>query len=465
MGNLNETVSAERLHIAFFGKRNAGKSSLVNAVTAQKLAVVSPVPGTTTDPVKKAMELLPLGPVVIIDTPGYDDEGDLGSLRVEKTNEVLNKTDIAVLVYDASVGMTEEDRALLDRLKERKLPVILTANKSDLPVAAHSVRHEDAAGVGAAIGRPHEAEASPICHSEQSEESVSPAALRAASLPEAATKDGGCGSFDSAALRSGRHDRDVILVSALTGEGVNELKERLAELARTAKAPKYILADLVAPGDMVILVIPIDESAPKGRLILPQQLTLRELLDLHCVPICCQVEELPGVLGRLKTPPRLVVTDSQAFGRVSPLVPSSIPLSSFSILFARYKGELRQLAEGARALSSLKDGDHVLISEGCTHHRQCNDIGSVKIPGWVRKYTGKELEFSFSSGGEFPEDLSGFDLVIHCGGCMLNEAAMKHRMEVARRCGVPMVNYGVAIAQMHGILARSLVPFKGELSD
>ena len=462
--SLNETVSAERLHISFFGKRNVGKSSLVNAVTGQRLAVVSPVKGTTTDPVRKAMELLPLGPVVIIDTPGYDDEGELGQLRVEKTNEVLNKTDIAVLVFDASVGMTEEDRALLDRLKERKLPVILTANKSDLPVAAHSVRHEDAAGVGAAIGRPHEAEASPICHSEQSEESVSPAALRAASLPEAATKDGGCGSFDSAALRSGRHDRDVILVSALTGEGVNELKERLAELGRTARKSKFILADLVSPGDAVILVIPIDESAPKGRLILPQQQTLRELLDLRCVPICCQPEEIPTVLGSLKTPPRLVVTDSQAFGKVSPLVPASIPLTSFSILFARYKGQLAALAAGARALSALKDGDKVLISEGCTHHRQCNDIGTVKLPGWVRKHSGKEPAFSFSSGGEFPEDLSGFALVIHCGGCMLNEAAMQHRLAVAARCGVPMVNYGVAIAEMHGILKRSLEPFESELS-
>ncbi len=401
--SLNETVSAERLHIAFFGKRNAGKSSLVNAVTGQKLAVVSDVPGTTTDPVKKAMELLPLGPVVIIDTPGYDDEGELGALRVEKTNEILEKTDVAVLVYDASVGIRAEDQALLEKLKVRKLPVVLAANKCDL------------ASVGAAIGRPPEGEA-------------------------------------------------PMLVSALTGEGVRELKERLAALGRTAKAPKYILADLVSPGDRVILVTPIDESAPKGRLILPQQLTLRELLDLHCVPICCQVEELSVLLDALNTPPRLVVTDSQAFGRVSPLVPVSIPLTSFSILFARYKGELRQLAEGARALSALKDGDRVLISEGCTHHRQCNDIGTVKIPGWVRNYTGKALDFSFTSGGEFPEELSAYDLVIHCGGCMLNEAAMKHRMEVARRCGVPMVNYGVAIAQMHGILARSLELFTDELA-
>ena len=419
MGTLNETVSAERLHISFFGRRNAGKSSLVNAVTGQKLAVVSPVPGTTTDPVRKAMELLPLGPVVIIDTPGYDDEGELGALRVEKTNEVLNKTDIAVLVYDASLGMSDEDRALLEQIRGRKIPVVLAANKCDLFSGA----------VGGANGRQPEAESNAKCK-----------------------------------MQNAKCVVETVFVSALNGDGVNELKERLAALGRTAKAPKYILADLVDAGDAVILVIPIDESAPKGRLILPQQQTLRELLDLHCIPICCQVEEIPGVLSRLKTPPRLVVTDSQAFRRVSPLVPASIPLTSFSILFARYKGELRQLAEGAKALSGLKDGDHVLISEGCTHHRQCNDIGSVKIPGWVRKYTGKELSFSFSSGGEFPEDLSGFDLVIHCGGCMLNEASMKHRMEVARRCGVPMVNYGVAIAQMHGILARSLEPFVSELT-
>lgn len=399
MSTLNETVSAERVHIAFFGKRNAGKSSLVNAVTGQKLSVVSPVSGTTTDPVRKAMELLPLGPVVIIDTPGYDDAGALGSLRVEKTNEVLNKTDIAVLVYDASLGLSEEDRSLLERLKERKLPVILAANKCDL------LREE--------------------------------------------------GSIDAEAVR----------VSALTGEGVHELKERLADLGRRKDAPKYILADLVSPGDTVILVIPVDESAPKGRLILPQQQTLRELLDLHCTALCCQVEELPGLLAELKTPPRIVITDSQVFGKVSPLVPASIPLTSFSILFARYKAQLSALAAGAKALSQLKNGDHVLISEGCTHHRQCSDIGTVKIPGWVRSYTGKELRFSFSSGGEFPEELRDYALVIHCGGCMLNEAAMRHRMQTAERAGVPIVNYGVAIAQMHGILERSLEPFRNELHE
>ena len=402
--SLNETVSAERLHIAFFGRRNAGKSSLVNAVIGQKLAVVSDVPGTTTDPVKKAMELLPLGPVVIIDTPGYDDAGALGELRVQKTNEILNKTDIAVLVYDAAVGLSGEDLALLEKLRAQKLPVVLAANKWDL------------ASAGAANSLPPAGEA-------------------------------------------------PMLVSALTGEGVKELKEQLAALGRSAKEPKYILADLVKQGDVVILVTPIDESAPRGRLILPQQLTLRELLDLHCVPVCCQVEELPTLLDNLKTPPRLVVTDSQAFGRVSPLVPVSIPLTSFSILFARYKGQLSTLAAGAKALSRLKDGDRVLISEGCTHHRQCNDIGSVKIPGWVRNYSGKTLDFSFSSGGEFPENLSGFALVIHCGGCMLNEAAMQHRIRTAEACGVPIVNYGMAIAQMHGILDRSLEPFEKELSE
>ena len=396
--SLNETVSAERLHISFFGRRNAGKSSLVNAVTGQKLAVVSPVKGTTTDPVQKAMELLPLGPVVIIDTPGYDDEGELGALRVEKTNEVLNKTDVAVLVYDAAEGLSVEDRALLDTLRKRGLPVILAANKTDLLTAP-----------------------------------TSPA------------------------------EPTAISVSALTGEGVHELKERLADLGRSASQPKLILADLVVPGDTVVLVIPVDESAPKGRLILPQQQTLRELLDLHCKAICCQVEEIPGLLTMLKTPPRLVVTDSQAFGKVSPLVPAEIPLTSFSILFARYKGQLSTLTAGAQALSALQDGDRVLISEGCTHHRQCNDIGTVKIPGWVRKYTGKNLTFSFTSGGEFPTELQDYALVIHCGGCMLNEAAMRHRMEVAQAAGVPMVNYGVAIAQMHGILKRSLEPFAIDL--
>ena len=394
MSSLNETVSAERLHISFFGRRNAGKSSLVNAVTGQKLSVVSPIKGTTTDPVKKAMELLPLGPVVIIDTPGFDDSGELGSLRVEKTNEVLNKTDVAVLVFDAAVGLSECDLQLLERIKSRKLPLILAANKSDLP-------------------------------------------------------------FDRSQLPP-----EALPVSALTGEGVHALKEALADLGRGVKKEKWILADLVDSGDTVILVIPIDESAPKGRIILPQQQTLRELLDLHCAALCVQVEQLAAVLAGLTRPPRLVVTDSQAFERVAAIVPPELPLTSFSILFARYKGRLAVLAAGAEALSALKDGDRVLISEGCTHHRQCNDIGTVKLPGWVRAYSGKQLEFAFTSGGEFPEDLSDFALVIHCGGCMLNDAAMEHRLAVVEAAGVPMVNYGIAIAQMHGILARSLAPFR-----
>lgn len=396
---MNETVSAERLHIAFFGKRNVGKSSLVNAVTGQTLSVVSPIKGTTTDPVKKAMELLPLGPVLIIDTPGYDDDGALGTLRVEKTKEILHQTELAVLVYDAVQGLTEEDRALISAIRGRSIPLLLAANKCDL----------------------------------------------LPSLPPT--------------------EPDTIPVSARTGAGVNALKEAMAALGKRSAVQKQILADLVAPGDTVILVIPIDESAPKGRLILPQQLTLRELLDLHCKALCCQVEELPSTLASLKVAPKLVVTDSQAFGSVSPLVPDQIPLTSFSILFARYKGRLSTLAAGAKALSALQDGDCVLISEGCTHHRQCKDIGTVKMPDWVRGYTGKQLEFRFSSGGEFPEDLSSVALVIHCGACMLNEAAMQHRMEVAQRAGVPMVNYGMAIAQMHGILARSLEPFSKELQQ
>lgn len=390
---LNETVSAERIHIGFFGLRNAGKSCLVNAVTGQQLSVVSEVKGTTTDPVRKAMELLPLGPVIIIDTPGLDDEGELGVLRVKKAREILAKTDLAVLVVDSARGLSTEDRELVKLFEERSLPYIIAHNKADLL-----------------------AERPPL-------------------------------------------GENSLYVSAVTKEGVNALKERLGRFAESLKNEKRIVADFLDEGDVVVLVIPVDEAAPKGRLILPQQLTMREILDAHCSFVGCQPEELSGVLKSLSKKPRLVVTDSQAFGRVSKDVPEDIMLTSFSILFARYKGELEEQVRGAAALSKLKDGDRVLISEGCTHHRQCGDIGTVKMPMWIGEYSGAKPEYEFTSGGGFPEDLSGFSLVVHCGGCMLNEKEMRRRAEAARAAGVPIVNYGVAIAHMHGILKRSLRPF------
>ena len=391
--SLNDTVSAERVHIGFFGMRNAGKSSVVNAVTGQELSVVSEVRGTTTDPVCKAMELLPIGPVVIIDTPGFDDEGELGEKRVEKAKQILARTDIAVLVVDAQVGMTQGDEALAALFKSRNVPYVTVFNKSDL-----------------------------VCG-----------------------RDAGTDN--------------TIYVSALTGKNINELKNMLGRFAAQKKNERRIIADLLDAGDTVVLVIPIDEAAPKGRLILPQQQTLREILDARCLAVCCQDGELEETLKTLNRKPRMVVTDSQAFGKVAGIVPADIPLTSFSILFARYKGDLAELVRGAVALSKLKDGDKVLISEGCTHHRQCNDIGTVKMPGWIEKFTGAKPAFSFTSGGEFPDDPSGYSLVVHCGGCMLNEAEMKSRIARAVENGVPIVNYGVAIAMMHGILERSLEPF------
>ena len=388
--SLNETVSAERVHIAFFGKRNAGKSSLVNALTGQKLSVVSDVKGTTTDPVKKAMELLPIGPVVIIDTPGFDDEGELGMLRVEKTREVLAKTDVAVLVADASLGLASEDDAFLTLVKEKGIPCITVFNKSDI---------------------------------------------------------------------AERKNGDVMYVSAKSGDGVASLKERLGEIAKQKQNTKRIVADLLNEGDTVVLVTPIDESAPKGRLILPQQQTIRDILDAKCMCVVTQTEQLAAVLDLLKAPPKMVVTDSQAFDKVSKIVPGSIPLTSFSILFARYKGDLVTQVEGAAALSKLCDGDRILISEGCTHHRQCGDIGTVKMPAWIEKFSGAKIAFDFTSGGDFPSDLSPYKLVVHCGGCMLNEAEMKHRVKIAKEAGVPIVNYGVAIAHVNGILRRSLELF------
>ena len=391
--SLNDMVSAERLHISFFGMRNAGKSSLVNAVTGQQLAVVSEVKGTTTDPVKKAMELLPLGPVVIIDTPGLDDEGELGRLRVQKAMQVLSSTDIAVLVVDAAIGLRELDRSLVACFRERKIPYITVYNKADL-----------------------------VCERQPLE----------------------------------KHE---IYASAVTGENIYALKEKLGTFAKQLQNPKHMVADLLSEGDVVVLVTPIDESAPKGRLILPQQMAVREVLDAHAVAITCQDTELPRTLESLAVRPKMVITDSQAFERVSADTPVDIPLTSFSILMARYKGDLPTLAAGASALSHLKDGDKVLISEGCTHHRQCNDIGTVKMPAWIERFCKPKPEFTFTSGGEFPEDLSPYSLIVHCGGCMLTETAMKHRIETAISAGVPIVNYGIAIAQMHGILKRSVQMF------
>ena len=401
MSNLNSTPSADRIHIGFFGLRNAGKSSLVNAVTGQSLSVVSNVAGTTTDPVKKAMELRPLGPVVIIDTPGLDDEGMLGELRVQKAREVLATVHIAVLVVDATRGMTEQDNTLVSLFEERKLPYLVVMNKCDLL---------------------------------PDEEALSPA-LR--ELPHGGS----------------------LRVSAATGMGIHELKEAIAAHAKGLGNTRKLVADLLSPDDLVVLVIPIDESAPKGRLILPQQNTIRDILDSHCTVVACQDTELKKTLSMLAVKPALVITDSQAFGRVAKDVPDDIPLTSFSILFARYKGDLPSLVRGAVALSTLKDGDKVVIAEGCTHHRQCGDIGSVKIPRWVEQFSGAKPVYTFTSGGEFPVDLSDYKLIIHCGGCMLNEKEMAHRMETAERAGVPMVNYGVAIAHMHGILKKSLEPF------
>lgn len=390
---LNDTVSAERLHIGFFGMRNAGKSSLVNAVTGQELAVVSDVKGTTTDPVKKAMELLPLGPVVIIDTPGIDDEGALGELRVQKTKEILAKTDIAVLVVDAVTGLSDVDQNLIALFEEKKLPHVIAYTKADLLTSRSELKSNE------------------------------------------------------------------IYVSTLTGENITELKEKIGAFAKGAVREKYILRDLISDGDLVVLVIPVDESAPKGRLILPQQQTMREILDAHCSFLACQDTELARTLNALAVKPKLVITDSQAFERVAAVTPRDILLTSFSILFARYKGELKELIKGATKLSQLKTGDKVLISEGCTHHRQCNDIGTVKMPGWIRQFTKASPEFTFTSGGKFPDDLSSYQLIVHCGGCMLNEKEMKHRIQKAVEANVPIVNYGIAISQMHGILGRSLEPF------
>ena len=397
MSRLHETPSGERVHISLFGRRNAGKSSLINAITGQSLAIVSEQKGTTTDPVSKAMELLPLGPVLVTDTPGLDDEGELGALRVEKARQVLGKTDIALLVVDACAGLSPEDRELLALLRERNLPRLLVMNQCDR-------------------------------------------------LPENTP-------------RPALEGETTLWVSAATGENIHQLKEAIAALRPASGSEKRIVADLLSPGDLVVLVTPIDEAAPKGRLILPQQQTIRDILEAGSMAAVTRETELPQTLAALKAPPRMVITDSQAFAKVSKDVPETVPLTSFSILFARYKGNLMGALRGVKALETLEDGDKVLISEGCTHHRQCNDIGTVKIPGWIRKKTGKEPEFVFTSGGEFPQDLTPCRLIVHCGGCMLNEREMQTRARRAAEQGVPMTNYGILIAHITGILARSVELF------
>lgn len=387
---MNSTPSAERVHIGIFGKRNAGKSSVNNALTGQSLAIVSDVKGTTTDPVSKAMELLPLGPVVMIDTPGIDDEGELGSLRVKKSYQVLNKTDIAVLVVDGTEGMTEEDETLLQRIRKKQIPWVVVFNKMDLAEIT---------------------------------------------LPEG---------------------ENYIAVSSKTGEHIWELKELIARQVPDENQGRRIVSDLLEPSDFVVLVVPIDKAAPKGRLILPQQQTIRDILEANAVSIVVKENELKDTLACLGKKPKLVITDSQAFRQVAEDTPEDIRLTSFSILFARYKGELEPFVEGVKALEKLEDGDKILISEGCTHHRQCDDIGTVKLPRWIREYTGKEPEFSFTSGVEFPEDLSPYKMIVHCGGCTLNAREMRYRIACAADAGIPIVNYGILIAYMNGILKRSL---------
>lgn len=408
--SLQNTPSSERVHIGFFGCRNAGKSSLVNAVTGQELAVVSSVPGTTTDPVQKAMELLPLGPVVIIDTPGFDDLGMLGEKRVQKTRQTLAKTDIAVLVADGIRGLSGSDLELVSLFQEKKLPWLLIWNKADLT-------------------------ASP----EQD--------FFLTQLPSNAP---GCGQSLSKETQ--------IAVSAHTGYHIFELKERLAHLLKELPEKKLLVRDLLQPGSVVVLVTPIDESAPKGRMILPQQMMIRDVLDGGCMAFVTKETELKATLQALQNPPALVITDSQAFGFVSKVLPPDIPLTSFSILMARYKGFLGTAVTGIQALDTLQDGDTVLIAEGCTHHRQCNDIGTVKIPRWLLSSTGKKLTIRTCSGTEFPEDLSGISLVIHCGGCMLNEREVQSRMQRAISQHIPFTNYGILISKMNGILERALKP-------
>ena len=390
--SLNSTPNSDRIHIGIFGRRNAGKSSIINAITGQELAIVSDIEGTTTDPVSKAMELLPLGPVVIIDTPGLDDSGVLGEMRIKKTYQVLNKTDIALLVVDSSAGITEYDFAVLEKIREKKIPCLTVFNKSDISGMSVNTENE-------------------------------------------------------------------ISVSTVTGENIHELKERIARIVPQNIMEYPIIADKVKSGDCVVMVVPIDKAAPKGRIILPQQNTLRELLDSGCTAVVCRDSELEHTLDTMSKPPKFVITDSQVFGKVSKIVPENICLTSFSILFARHKGNIFELVKGVKKLDTLSDNDIVLISEGCTHHRQCGDIGTVKLPAWIKKYTGRDIKFEFTSGTEFPAELSKYSMMIHCGGCMLNEREMKYRIKCAADAEVPITNYGMTIAYVNGILRKSLEIF------
>ena len=432
MAGLNETPSGERVQIALFGRRNAGKSSLLNALAGQDLAIVSETRGTTTDPVKKSMELLPLGPVTLIDTPGLDDEGALGALRVKKAREVLRKTDLALMVRDAAEPENEDDRAILREIRARGIPYLYVLNKADLL--------DDSDSEETGEGRKETAE--------------TPAGNR----PEAHENTEGKTKEDEGQLRGGA-DGKRFFVSCLTKQGIHELKDTMAGML-AAKDDRPLIRDLLSPGDVVVLVVPIDKAAPKGRLILPQQQTIRDILEAGAQALVTRDTELAGTLNALKQPPRMVVTDSQVFGKVDKIVPADVPLTSFSILMARYKGDLFGAVRGARAVKELKDGDPVLIAEGCTHHRQCGDIGTEKLPAWIRRFAGCEPAFSWVSGGEFPEDLGSYKLVVHCGGCMLNAREMQWRLGACRAAGVPATNYGTLIAYIHGILDRSVAIFE-----
>ena len=399
--SLNQTPRSNRVHIAFFGRRNAGKSSLINAVTNQETALVSKYKGTTTDPVYKAMEILPLGPVVLIDTAGIDDEGELGTLRIKKTREVLNKTDLAVYVLDGTEGLTNEDKNRIHEIKSRGIPLIGVVNKSDIK------------------------------------------------------------NFDAEKLNNLKHATkcDFLPVSALSGKGIEALKMALAKSIPSEETKFKIVGDLLEPGDFAVLVVPIDKAAPKGRLILPQQQTIRDILESDAMAIVTKEYELKDTLEKLGQKPKIVITDSQAFLKVAADTPKDIPMTSFSILFARHKGDLAQLVKGAKSIEKLKDGDKILIAEGCTHHRQSDDIGTVKIPRWIRQMTGKQLTFDHVSGNQFPDNLKDYALIVQCGGCMLNRRAMLYRIQTAVALQVPMVNYGILIAYVQGILERAIRPF------